>query len=364
MFFHHFPEDENVNRYQRHIQLAEVGAEGQAKLEAAKVLIVGAGGLGCPALQYLAAAGIGTIGIVDGDRVSLTNLQRQVLFDEKDIGLNKAERAKSKLEKFNSDIEIQSFPFHLGLENAEDILSKFDLVLDCTDNFVTRYLINDICVRINKPFVHGSLYKYEGQVSVFNYQNGPSYRCLFPNPPKAGDVPNCNEIGVLGVLPGIIGTIQATEAIKMILGLGEVLSGKLLHYDLLHHNQKILEFERNEELIAKIKESKNIELVDTDDCQLDVQISIEEITDLDKALLIDVRELDEFPRIEKANVSEIPLSQLTQMIGEIPSKGMKIFFCASGVRSNQALAVAKKENIPNCFSLLEGAEELENWIKK
>ncbi len=353
-----------MNRYQRHIQLAEVGASGQEKLSAAKVLVVGTGGLGCPALQYLVAAGVGKIGIVDGDRVSLTNLQRQVLFDEKDVGLNKAIQAKEKLEALNSKIEIEAFPNHLGLENAEELLGKYDIILDCSDNFVTRYLVNDICVRLEKPFVHGSLYKYEGQVSVFNYQSGPSYRCLFPDPPKSGDIPNCNEVGVLGVLPGIIGTLQATEAIKMILGLGSPLSRKLMHYNLLDHRQRIIEFSRNEGEIKKIKDLDTISLVDTNDCQLETQISIEELDNLESTLFIDVRELDELPRVEKVNVSELPMSQFSKEIKSIPVEGMKVFFCASGIRSNQALAKAKKQNIPNCYSLMEGADELETWLNK
>ena len=187
-----------MKRYQRHIQLAEIGAKGQEKLQNAKVLVVGAGGLGCPALQYLVAAGIGKVSIVDGDQVSISNLQRQVFFAEKDLGKNKALTAKARLSQLNSEVEIQAYPEQLTLDNAEKLIYECDLVLDCTDNFVTRYLINDACIRRTSPLFMAHFYKYEGQLSAFNYQEGPSYRCLFPKPPKKGDVPNCNEMGILG----------------------------------------------------------------------------------------------------------------------------------------------------------------------
>src|ERR1035437_3341330 len=241
---------EEIKRYARHLILPEIGIEGQEKLKQAKVLVVGAGGLGCPVLQYLAAAGVGTIGMVDDDVVDETNLQRQSLFSNEDIGRKKAEVAKEKLSKLNPHIILTSDPLHLTSANALEIISHYDLVIDGSDNFPTRYLVNDACVMLNKPLVFGSIFKFEGQVSVFNYKNGPTYRCLFPEPPV--DSPNCAEIGVLGVLPGIVGTIMANEALKIILCIGEVLSGKLFVLDALNFQTQVISFEKNPENL-KIK---------------------------------------------------------------------------------------------------------------
>lgn len=221
------------NRYQRHIALAEIGVAGQLKLKAAKVLVVGAGGLGTPVLQYLTAAGIGTIGIVDGDLVDESNLQRQVIYQEDDISQSKVEVAVNRLRKLNSEVTFISFKDFLTRENALEILKGFDLVVDGTDNFETRFLLGDASLILNKPLVHGSIFKFEGQVTVFNYLNGPSLRCLFPVQPKKEDVPNCSAVGVLGVLPGLIGMQMAGEVMKMVLGIGSVLSGKLLVTNML-----------------------------------------------------------------------------------------------------------------------------------
>ncbi|MHA7129822.1 ThiF family adenylyltransferase [Algoriphagus namhaensis] len=352
-----------MSRYQRHIQLAEIGEKGQERLGKAKVLVVGAGGLGCPALQYLAAAGVGQIGIVDGDQVSLHNLQRQVLFTEADLGKNKAEVAVKKLSQLNSEIQLKSYPFHLNLDNAAEIFSDYDVILDCTDNFVTRYLINDVSLRMGKAMIHGSLYKFEGQMGVFNYQNGPSYRCLFPDPPKPGDVPNCNEVGVLGVLPGLIGILQATEAIKIILEIGDILSGKILHYHLLSHEQRIFEVSRNEQEISRIKAFPFVELVSTNDCQFSDQISLRQLKKTEKILWIDVREEGEKPSISSPDLLSIPLSEFAEKLGLIPSEPKKLIFCQSGLRSQRALAQLKENQIPNCFSLIEGAEEVKKYIQ-
>src|ERR1035437_2494874 len=224
---------EEKRRYARHIILPEIGLEGQQKLKQAKVLVVGAGGLGCPVLQYLTAAGVGTLGIIDFDTVDESNLQRQVLYSTEDIGKHKAAIAKEKLEKQNPDINLVSHVAHLTSANALEIISQYDIVVDGSDNFATRYLVNDACVILNKVLVFGSIFKFEGQVSVFNYKGGPTYRCLYPEAPAEGDVPNCAEIGVLGVLPGIVGTLQANEVIKIITGIGDILSGKLLTLDAL-----------------------------------------------------------------------------------------------------------------------------------
>ena len=256
-----------MKRYSRHITLSEVGLVGQLKIAESKVLVIGAGGLGSPLLLYLTAAGVGTIGIVDFDKVSESNLQRQVLFREQDLNINKAISAKKLLNARNSDIEIKSYPHIFDTSNALELVQDYDIVVDCTDNFRTRYLINDACVKLGKPFVFAAIYKFEGQLSVFNYKGGPTYRCLFPTPPKAGEVPNCEEVGVLGVLPGVLGMYQANEVLKIILSIGSILSGQLLSINLLTNDQRLLRFNKNE---AEIESIKNRELVfiALNDCKL------------------------------------------------------------------------------------------------
>ncbi len=256
-----------MKRYSRHITLSEVGLMGQLKISESKVLVIGAGGLGSPLLLYLTAAGVGTIGIVDFDTVSESNLQRQVLFREQDIDKKKAEVAKTLLEARNSEITIHSYPVPLDVSNAIETIQKYDIVVDCTDNFRTRYLINDACVKLNKPFVFAAIYKFEGQLSVFNYHGGPTYRCLFPNPPKAGEVPNCEEAGVLGVLPGVLGMHQANEVLKIILSIGEVLSGQLLSIHLLTNDQTLIRFKKDEDEVKAIK-NKKLTFIELNDCNV------------------------------------------------------------------------------------------------
>jgi adenylyltransferase/sulfurtransferase len=219
---------EEASRYQRHLSLPGFGAAAQERLKAGSVLVVGAGGLGCPALLYLAAAGVGRITIADPDRVDISNLQRQVLYDIADQGANKAEAAARRLRSLNPLVRVDPFPFRLDRSNALDLVRSCDLVVDGSDNFPTRYLVNDACVIAGRPFVYGAVQGFEGQVSVFNWRGGPTYRCLFPEPPEPGTVPNCAEAGVLGAVTGIIGTAQACEAIKVLAGIGEPLSGRLL----------------------------------------------------------------------------------------------------------------------------------------
>lgn len=232
-------------RYQRHLSLPGFGPEAQLRLKQASVLVVGAGGLGCPALLYLAAAGVGRIGIVDDDAVDFSNLQRQVLFTADDIGRSKAEVAVARLQAQNPEVECLAYPERLGPENALERIRAYDLVIDGSDNFPTRYLVNDACVLADKPLVHGAIHTFQGQVSVFNYEGGPTYRCLFPEPPSPEDAPNCSEVGVIGVLPGMIGLYQATEAIKLLTGIGEPLSGKLLLLDALAMRHETVTFERD-----------------------------------------------------------------------------------------------------------------------
>jgi len=224
-----FLTDHEKERYHRHLIIPEIGEEGQIKIKNAKVLVVGAGGLGSPVLQYLAAAGVGTIGIVDADEVSISNLQRQILYHEAEVGLSKAETAAQKLGKQNSNVHFNVYPYFLVEENGTQIIAEYDVVLGCTDNFPSRYLIDEVCKENGIPYVHGSIAEFEGQVAVFNYRGGPSYRSIFPEIPDGSDLP----LGVIGVLPGIIGSMQTCEALKIITGTGQVLSGKLLIYDAL-----------------------------------------------------------------------------------------------------------------------------------
>ena len=344
-------------RYQRHIQLNEVGTEGQLKIKKAKVLVVGAGGLGCPALQYLTGAGVGVIGIMDPDMVSISNLQRQILFNENDLGKNKALSAKEHLQKLNSKVELKAFPIALTHDNAAQYIVKFDIVLDGTDNFYTRYLISDQCILHNKVMIYGALYKFEGQVSVFNYQNGPSYRCLFPSPPEAGIIPNCSEIGVLGVVSGIIGIYQATETIKVILELGTILNGKLLCINLLNHQSTIITLEKNQKEIDQINTHGTAIPIKNEDCFVDFELSLNQLSSKEKIKWIDVREHDELPRVNHLN----PLSHTVSLDLLLNSKDKIIAFCKTGTRSKVFVQKMKNKGIKNCFSLKEGAEELKKW---
>ena len=255
-------EKDNLHtRYNRQILLEEVGEHGQEKLNHAKVLVIGAGGLGCPALQYLAAAGVGTIGVVDGDYVSLSNLHRQILYTTNDVNHLKVECAKKRLQSQNPEVEIITFPFPIVGRNAEEMIRQFDIVLDGTDQIHTRYMLNDACVLLDKPLVYGAIHKFQGQVSVFNYKGGATYRDLFPTPPTPESVPTCNEVGVLGILPGMVGITQANEVLKIILGYGEVLSGKLWMYNAKNNSTQKIEFEslgESEDRAKNLEELKEI----------------------------------------------------------------------------------------------------------
>ncbi len=355
------------NRYNRHIILSEIGQEGQDKISKAKVLVIGAGGLGCPVLQYLTAAGIGTIGIVDFDVVEISNLQRQVLFGTSSLGKNKAEAAKKRLEDLNEAISIIAYPEKLTHKNAIDLFNQYDIIVDGSDNFATRYLVNDASIITNKPLVFGSIYKFEGQVSVFNYNNGPSYRCLFPSPPEKGTVPNCSEIGVLGVLPGIIGSMQANEVLKIILGLGKALSGELLCYNALNNKTTTLKFNKSESKIDTVlSKKKNFHTYHIDEfCEVDNHtISIKEVVDQANIQIIDVREAHETPKIENLEVTAIPLSELEQSIDKIDSEKQKAIFCQSGIRSKKAVSILKTLEITNCYSIIEGALEIKSYLKE
>lgn len=354
-----------LKRYNRHIILPEFGMEGQQKLKSARVLVIGAGGLGCPVLQYLAAAGVGTIGVIDFDTVDESNLQRQILFGSSDVGKLKAEAAGQKISLQNPHVQTEIHPVKLTTGNALEIFSRYDLVVDGSDNFPTRYLVNDACVILNKPLVFGSIFKFEGQVSVFNYtspggQRSPTYRCLFPEPPAEGEVPNCSEIGVLGVLPGLIGTIQATEAIKVITGIGAPLAGKLLLLDALTMQTNILKFSAvpaNYEIKSlgeyeEVCEVKPVEK-DTEKEEISVHELKEKLDNQEKVFLVDVREAYEQEICTLGGIL-IPMNQLRDNIEKIPTDVPVILYCHHGRRSAMVAKFLREQFGYTNLSNLEG----------
>lgn len=330
---------EEKKQYNRHLILDKIGTDGQEKLKAAKVLVIGAGGLGCPILQYLAAAGVGIIGIIDHDTVDQSNLQRQILYTHDDIGKPKASVAAIKLSKLNPYIYFDVYVEKLSRKRAIDLFKKYDIIVDGSDNFPTRYLTNDAAILANKPLVFGAIFKFEGQVSVFNYQDGPTYRCLYPTPPAPGEVPNCSDIGVLGVLSGIIGSLQANEVIKMICGLGDILTGKLLTYDTLSHRQLILKFDKTENAsIIKLENSYE----DFCGITLVTDISLEQIKKQPESYqLVDVRE--DWEREEfHIGGQHIPLAELLYRYQEINTSKEIVVYCKTGERSKTAIALLEK----------------------
>lgn len=335
---------EEKKQYDRHLILNEIGTTGQEQLKKARVLVIGAGGLGCPILQYLTAAGIGTIGIVDHDTVSQSNLQRQILYTHNDIGASKATVASQRLAALNPYVTFEVYTEKLSVENAITLFEKYDIIVDGTDNFPTRYLTNDAAILTGKPLVFGAIFKFEGQVSVFNYKNGPSYRCLYPKPPKPNEVPNCSQIGVLGVLPGIIGCLQANEVIKIVCGIGEVLSGKLLTYDALTMRQLVLTFQRTP--AAQLKE-----LETSYEFFCGISVAEEEITlemlqqDTTTYNLLDVRELWE-REAHHIGGQHIPLGELPARIEEVATSKPLVVYCKSGMRSQRAIALLKEHHFP------------------
>ncbi len=362
---------EESERYSRHLVIPEVGMEGQLKLKNAKVLIVGAGGLGSPLGLYLAAAGIGEIGIADFDTISYSNLQRQVIFNTDDLNKSKAETAKEKLNKINPETEIQVYDYKITKENVLDIIKDYDIVADGSDNFTTRYLINDACVLLGKPDVYASILRFEGQVSVFDSRVGPCYRCLYPEPPAAGEIPSCEEGGVLGVLPGIIGSIQANEVIKYIIGIGKLLTGRLLILDALKMKFRELKIEKNPDCPVCSENPLITELIDYDlfcgnnkinkkkmNEHSEFEITVEELkAKMDKGekfFLLDVREPFE-TEIASIGGTLIPLNSLPEHIDEIPKGQEIIVYCRSGHRSNHAMEFLRDNaGFKNVKNLLGG----------
>ena len=362
---------EELARYNRHIIIPGFGEEGQKKLKAAKVLIVGSGGLGSPALLYLTAAGVGTIGIVDFDVVDDSNLQRQVIFDIREIGKPKVEAAKRRLEALNPHTRFILHNTHLNSGNALDIIKDYDVVADGTDNFPTRYLVNDATLMLDKPNVYGSIFQFEGQVSVFNYVNskgerGPNYRDLYPTPPPPGLVPSCAEGGVLGVLPGIIGSLQALEVIKVITGIGETLSGRFFTFDALNFENRTFNIKRRDDNPVNGKNPTIHELIDYEQfCGMRAveEKPVKEITARDlydwqvkgkKFKLIDVREPSEY-KIVQIGGSLIPLSTISEHADEIPNDIDVVFLCKSGIRSLKAIKeLEEKFAFSNLYNLKGG----------
>jgi adenylyltransferase/sulfurtransferase len=363
--------NEQIGRYSRHLILPEVGLEGQRKISAASVLCVGAGGLGSPLTLYLAAAGVGKLGLVDFDRVELSNLQRQVIHGEKDVGRPKTESAKESLTRLNSSLEVVLHETRLSSQNAFEILRAYDIVVDGTDNFPTRYLTNDACVLLKKPNVYGSIFRFEGQASVFApHLGGPCYRCLYPEPPPPGLVPSCAEGGVLGVLPGVIGLIQATEVLKLVVGMGKSLLNRLLLYDALEMKFRELKLRRDPQCPLCGEHPTITELIDyegfcgvadkpNNDSMHPDEVSVQ---DLKQALgnpglgikVIDVREPYEYQIAHLTGAELMPLSQLAQRFSELDPDQPYYIHCKMGVRSMQALEFLRQQGFKNLKSVKGG----------
>ena len=353
-----------MTRYKRHIALNEIGAKGQSKINNTSVLVVGVGGLGSPVIEYLSRAGVGVIGIIDFDNVELSNLQRQIIFSEDDLNKNKAICAQEYIKRINSSIKTKAYSEALTIQNGSKIIQQYDIIVDGTDDVKIRYLLNDFCVLLNKPLVYAALYKFEGQISVFNYKEGPTYRCLFPIIPKEDELPNCSQTGVLGVVPGILGIYQANEVLKIILDIGDVLSGSVLSINLLKNTHTTFKFSKNEMEVNKLIEkgvpySDSISLMNSD-----YRISLNSLTIDDKCIFVDVRNEDEEPVIIHKKIHHIPLGKLKNEISNIISDKKIIFFCSSGKRSIKASNFTNKNFNVQSFSLKEGALMLNKWINE
>jgi len=360
--------NDEIQRYSRHLILPEVGPDGQRRLKAGRVLCVGAGGLGSPAALYLAAAGVGTIGIIDFDAVDASNLQRQILHSTPDVGRSKLQSAREKLSALNPEVRIETYEATLTSANALALFRDYDVILDGTDNFATRYLVNDACVLLGKPNAYGSIFRFEGQASVFATKGGPCYRCLYPEPPPPGLVPSCAEGGVLGVLPGVIGTIQATETIKLLLGAGTTLAGRLLLYDAWNMRFRELKLRRDPECPVCGDHPTVRELIDYEQfCGIarpaaaapaanalppELEATVEELKALRGSgrplYVLDVREPQEFQICRIPGSTLIPLGQLPARVAELPSGpgGPEIIVhCKSGVRSAKAVRLLQERGI-------------------
>ncbi len=361
--------NEEILRYSRHVILPEVGMEGQLKLKRAKVLCVGAGGLGSPLALYLAAAGVGTLGLVDFDVVDVTNLQRQIIHRTADVGRKKLDSAAERITGINPNVEVRKFDARLTSANALEIFQEFDIIADGTDNFPTRYLVNDACVLTGKPNVYGSIFRFEGQASVFATKDGPCYRCLYPEPPPPGAVPSCAEGGVLGILPGLIGVIQATEAIKLILGLGESLAGRLLMIDAATMRFRELKLRKNPECPACGTHPTVTHLIDynqfcgvskKEDTGAAVTMAEMTVEELKRRLdagenifVLDVREPHEY-QICNIGGHLIPLNDLPKRVSELDSSREIVVHCKMGGRSARAVDYLRQSGFAKVHNLAGG----------
>ena len=369
--------NEEILRYSRHLIIPEVGVEGQKKLKEGKVLLIGAGGLGSPLALYLAAAGVGTLGLVDFDVVDLSNLQRQILYGFWDVGRPKLESAREKITALNPLVAVQTYETRLTSANALTILGDYDVIVDGTDNFPTRYLTNDACVLLGKPNVYGSIFRFEGQCTVFDARRGPCYRCLYPHPPPPGSVPSCAEGGVLGVLPGIIGTLQAMETIKLLLGLGEPLIGRLVLYDALSTEFHRLTLRKDPACPLCGEHPTITELIDYDEfcglrvpapafdgienCQISPQELKARLDRSDPLVLIDVREPHEYAicRLEGARL--MPFSTFAEQVHELNSADELVLLCRNGLRSLQAVQLLWEAGFRKLYNLAGG---LDAWATR
>ena len=361
---------DEIARYSRHLTLPEVGVEGQLRLRSSSALIVGAGGLGSPLGIYLAAAGVGRIGLVDFDDVDLSNLQRQILYETRDVGRPKIELARRRLLAINPHVEIEAHAVRLSADNALEILTPYDLVIDGTDNFATRYLVNDACVMLGKPNVYGSIFRFEGQASVFWAAKGPCYRCLYPEPPAPGAIPNCAEGGVLGVLPGVIGCVQATEAIKLLLDRGESLIGRLLLFDALEMRFRELRLRKDPRCPVCGEHPTIRDLVEHDasctvepapppsppDGHLDVRSLKRRQDDGERPLLIDVRTPQEWQICRLEGATLIPLQELPSRLGELDRRSEIVVYCHVGVRSAMAVEFLRGSGFERARNLEGGID--------
>jgi molybdopterin/thiamine biosynthesis adenylyltransferase/rhodanese-related sulfurtransferase len=360
---------EEILRYSRHLIMPEVGMEGQLKLKQAKVLLVGAGGLGAPLGLYLAAAGIGRIGMVDFDVVDFTNLQRQVIHGTKDVGRKKLDSAFETMRDINPYVQLDRYETALTSDNAFEIFRDYDYVVDGTDNFPTRYLVNDACVLLNKPNVYGSIFRFEGQATVFAYEGGPCYRCLYPEPPPPGLVPSCAEGGVLGILPGIIGLIQATETVKLILGIGQPLVGRLMLYDALGMKFRELKLRKNPECPICGDHRTITKLIDYQEfCGIPNHAPVEtpvtgeiDVTELkakqdrgDEFVLVDVREPHEYQIARIPGSVLIPLGELPKRLNELNPRDEIVMHCKMGGRSAKAVDLLKQNGFTKVINVKGG----------
>jgi sulfur-carrier protein adenylyltransferase/sulfurtransferase len=368
---------DQMRRYSRHLLLPEVGVKGQRRLRASKVLLVGAGGLASPAALYLAAAGVGEIGLVDFDKVEASNLQRQVMYGTKDIGRPKLDAARDRLMDLNPDATVRTYDRHLSSENAFEILRPYDVILDGTDNFPTRYLVNDASVLLGKPNVYGSIYRFEGQASVFDARRGPCYRCLYPEPPPPGLVPSCAEGGVLGVLPGLVGTIQATETVKLLLGIGEPLIGRLLLFDALSLRFRELRLRKNPDCVVCGTHPTQTGLIDYPAfCGIGPETEVtgaNQVPEIspealaarlagdDPPMVIDVRNQSEWDIVHLPEATLIPLPDLPQRVTELARAREVVLYCHTGRRSAQGTQLLLELGFSHVSSMKGG---IEAWAQK